>query len=469
MKPVLTFNTVSILAAASRAMSGDVEHMVIPVIGIREGVLNGIFYPEASLSTLAERWNGVPIPVRHPKDADGNFVTANSAEADAEQNIGKFFNVAFDPKTKALKGEMWINIQKATDLGHADLLDRLDKGENINVSTGLWTNYEPQVGNFRGKNYIGIVNEFTPDHLAILPDEKGACSVDDGCGTFLLNADKEKPCCGSCAADQTKKKTATGMFENAFKRISTALGFNANEISHNDIRSKLSTQLQLNFKGSKTWQYIVDVFPDFFVYEQDDLLFKQPYLINNDETVAIDGTPAQVMIKRQYEEVSPKIATNQEQTKTMKQTHTIALAALLAANSITEAQHKELGLLPDDLLDGILKTNADTAIESDKHADPVHGIMTNEDALLLQELRQDRKARLTRLRSHIKANCKQIPANVVDTMTINQLEETAHGIAPTDSATDFSFAGGSPDLTNNQVGSKDYSAPSILLAPVKSA
>lgn len=449
-------------------MVGNVEHMVIPVIAIREGVLNGVFYPEAAISNLAEQWNGVPVPVSHPKDASGNFVTANSADAESNHNIGNFFNAKFETKTKALKGELWINIEKATLLGHKELLDRLDKGENVDVSTGLWTNAEPAEGNYRGKPYSSISNSFAADHLAILPNEKGACSVADGCGTFLLNHQGEdKPCCGSCS--ENKNKTPSSMFGNAFKIISNALGFINNETSHNEIHHQLTQQLRSSFKDTNKWQYIIDVFPDFFVYEQDESLFRQNYTLGKDDSVSIDGEPVLVTIKKHYEEILPKISTNQEQTNTMKPPHIIALASLLAANSITEAQHKSMQDLPDDILDGLIKANSEHADNVTEFAKPVEAIMANEDVQLLKELRTEREQRTIALRTHLKANCKQIPDTVVDTMNIHQLEETARAI-PSSAAqiTNFGLASGATDLVANEL-EKAYVAPSILLAPAKTA
>jgi hypothetical protein len=44
---------------------------------------------------------------------------------------------------------------------------------------------DTQVGDnpvFNGVKYEGIARNLRPDHLAILPDDKGACSLEDGCG-----------------------------------------------------------------------------------------------------------------------------------------------------------------------------------------------------------------------------------------------------------------------------------------------
>ena len=37
-------------------------------------------------------------------------------------------------------------------------------------------------GDWNGKAYVGIARNYRPDHLAILPDMKGACSIADGAG-----------------------------------------------------------------------------------------------------------------------------------------------------------------------------------------------------------------------------------------------------------------------------------------------
>ena len=69
------------------------EHLVVPAIPIQEGVMNNVFYPAAEIQRFAEGWDGRPIPVGHPKDNAGNYISANSPEVLREVwSIGNVFD-----------------------------------------------------------------------------------------------------------------------------------------------------------------------------------------------------------------------------------------------------------------------------------------------------------------------------------------------------------------------------------------
>lgn len=155
------------------------DHLVVPVVAIVEGVLNEALVLEEEFGRYPEAWNGRPVPVLHPEQ-NGEFVSAN--HPDILQNaIGLLFNVgAGDGK---LRGEIWIDTQKAEKRGHGELLRALEAGQIIEVSTGYFADGEPAEGEFNGVPYKEIHRNIRPDHLALLPGQIGACSVPDGCGT----------------------------------------------------------------------------------------------------------------------------------------------------------------------------------------------------------------------------------------------------------------------------------------------
>ena len=62
-------------------------------------------------------------------------------------------------------------------------------GDIIEVSTGYFADKLDESGEFEGEEYDGVQINLRPDHLAILPNTIGACSVDDGCGFPRTNAD----------------------------------------------------------------------------------------------------------------------------------------------------------------------------------------------------------------------------------------------------------------------------------------
>ena len=51
-----------------------------------------------------------------------------------------------------------------------------------------------RVVEYKGKRYHEVHRALEPDHIALLPDEVGACSVQDGCGAGRVNAGHKGDC-----------------------------------------------------------------------------------------------------------------------------------------------------------------------------------------------------------------------------------------------------------------------------------
>jgi len=171
------------------------EYAIAPAVLAKAGVLNGMLLPAIELAAFAEAWNGRPIPVRHPIDAAGNYISANSPAVLARQGAGQVFNVRMDGDR--LLGELWLDVAQIRQLGGAALaaLERMERGELVDVSTAYYHDTEAGVGSHAGRAYNGIQRNLRPDHVALLPDEAGACSVADGCGAPRVNC--------ACAAPAT--------------------------------------------------------------------------------------------------------------------------------------------------------------------------------------------------------------------------------------------------------------------------
>lgn len=162
------------------------DHMVAPCVAIVAGVLNGILISGAEISIFTEAWNGIPLTVNHPME--GLIpVSANRPDIIESQAIGRFWNAFFE--NDSLKGELWIDIQKSQDLGGeaVEILDLLENSGNLEVSTGFWAEHENRVGTFKGKKFFATAHNIRPDHLALLPNDIGACNWADGCGAPRIN------------------------------------------------------------------------------------------------------------------------------------------------------------------------------------------------------------------------------------------------------------------------------------------
>lgn len=177
----LTINGTQVLDTRLEVLEG-VEYIVAPVVAAQHQVLNGELVTADELGKYVEAWNGIALVAGHPK-INGVFVSANDPQILEQWQIGKFFHAAIDGSR--LVGEVWINHKKARELGGDALtiLEAIERGDEIEVSTGYFRDLIPVIGKYNGKDYYGIATNLRPDHLAILPPgEIGACSWVDGCG-----------------------------------------------------------------------------------------------------------------------------------------------------------------------------------------------------------------------------------------------------------------------------------------------
>lgn len=158
-------------------------HLVVPVVmgveGVWEGSTGALLYPESELKRSVPHWNGRPAVVYHPS-MSSNYC-AGAPEVFSRQRVGTIFNTRYDAKAKALKAEAWLDPERLADVDPR-VLEAVRKGEIMEVSTGLFTTRIPATGTFNGREYRAVAKDYLPDHLAILPDEIGACSVEDGAG-----------------------------------------------------------------------------------------------------------------------------------------------------------------------------------------------------------------------------------------------------------------------------------------------
>ena len=182
----LTFN---LSGKVRTERKGGREFLVAPVTMAVPGILSGnrgpILYPAEALGADPSSWNGLPLLANHSTDEAGNPVRGNTSEVFAEQGLGLLLNTRFGT---GLTSEAWFDVE-ATDRVDKRILFNVRAGKPIEVSTGLIPELLPNSSGVtaNGEAYNATVsNNLRPDHLAILVDKIGACSISDGCG--VLNA-----------------------------------------------------------------------------------------------------------------------------------------------------------------------------------------------------------------------------------------------------------------------------------------
>lgn len=176
----LTANTLE------RRIRGGVNYLIAPCVAVVSGVLNGEFLPANEIAASVQGWNGVPVPVNHPQ-RNGEYVSAQLPDVMAREVIGHVEAARFD--VDRLKVDLWIDLDKAAALGGkaAEVVRRLEAEQPMEVSTAYTCVVYPGQGVVNGKRYNGVQRGVMPDHIAVLPDEIGACSWRDGCGTPRSN------------------------------------------------------------------------------------------------------------------------------------------------------------------------------------------------------------------------------------------------------------------------------------------
>lgn len=175
------------------------SYLVAPMTILKEGVLAGsqgaLYYPAGEIAKNPGVWNHVPLTIYHPTDDNGNPTSARSPSVIAKYGVGYVFNDRYDPATNTRHAEAWFDEQKLQQVenrfaeskrSYDPVLPRLLTGQPVELSTGLFTQNDLAANgsHHNGKSYTHVARDYRPDHLAVLPDQVGACSLKDGCGVL---------------------------------------------------------------------------------------------------------------------------------------------------------------------------------------------------------------------------------------------------------------------------------------------
>ena len=304
------------------------KYTVVPVVMINEGVHTGsagdLFYPKEELGKTPAVWNHVPVVVYHP-EINGQGISACDPEVLQKQRIGEVYNTKFDDKGR-LVAEVWVEEGRAEAVDKR-VSDAIANNSMMEVSTGLFADYVDVAGVHNSETYDAIVTNIRPDHLAILPDKIGACSISDGAG---LNRNE---------ANKNAKQTPLVK----------------NEISYETLRTKITSSLRATHTLSEDdYIYVEDIYSEFVIYYNSGKYYKQGYTVKND-VVTLSLLPA-VEVERvfEYREVSTGVyvangSVNFTGMGTEKMTKVQMIAALIAnaASGWVEADRATLEAMPD--------------------------------------------------------------------------------------------------------------------------
>lgn len=289
-------------------------------------VMNGMLYPADQLAPAAPGLAGKPAPAGHPKDSGGRFISAVNGAALLANYIGSVCMNARHEGGRTLVDVVVNEKQaKASEAG-AKLIERLDaaiagtNGEPIHVSTGLMCEVVNASGESRGKKYSRIATNIAYDHLAILLDEQGAGTPEDGVGMFLNAAGQEEEVEAAEVPTEPEDRRSAGLKSWLLKLLGNS---GSTDVSFDQISSSL-------FALMPEGAWVREVFDRYAVWtDRDGLLWKQDYSVGSDGSVAFSGQAIQVRRKVEY----PPVTTNRKEDDPMKDK---ILAALNAAGIKTE-------------------------------------------------------------------------------------------------------------------------------------
>ncbi|WP_268063502.1 MULTISPECIES: DUF2213 domain-containing protein [Citrobacter] len=331
----LAINASNISTTTINGQEHYVIRGVVPIVD--DIVMNGGLYPAEEINKSFKTMERKLMPIGHPM-VNGKYVPSTDPEALNTYYAGAWAQNVSKANDKVVM-DVYVNKAMAdTKPDGKRLIQRLDdmmSGENIDpihVSTGLLLNKEQRAGESKGKKHSWVAHNLDFEHTAILLDEPGAGTPDEGVGMFV-NADGQE----GEVETASLIDAANSMKDGWWNKVKFFLS-NSSEMSFDDIYQALRMSIK---QDDKKWRHVVSVWPDHFVYEEDGdnskpKLFDQKYLIS-DKVVTLVGEPVEVVRKPTEYEVKTNGETNPMKEK--------MIAALNAAGVKTE------GLTDDQVWD----------------------------------------------------------------------------------------------------------------------
>lgn len=253
------FITANLAGDVRREQLHGRDYLVVPMTMLKQGVLNGskgpLFYPKEEMGKNTAAWNQMPIVVYHPYKG-GRPTTARQPQVFNESFVGWVFNAELDEIN--LQAEGWFDVERTHQVDPR-VLGNIENSVPIELSTGLFTEDDGTPGEYEGTVFNATATNYKPDHLAILPDQKGACSLEDGCGV-LVN-------------------------EKSFTAIRDSL-------------QKLWGSEDFGPPDEDRW--VTEVFEGYFIAEKKGKLLKMMYSVEDELVKILDNTPVEVQLVTSY-------------------------------------------------------------------------------------------------------------------------------------------------------------------------
>jgi hypothetical protein len=435
-------------------------HLVVPVVMMVEGVHNGnlgpVFHSAAELGKYTEAWNGIPVVVYHPEE-DGIAISANKPEVIDAVNVGKVYNSKIEDNK--LKAEIWFDEDKLNKVS-ANTLNDVNESKEIEVSLGMFADYEKEEGEWNGEKYGMVAYNYRPDHLAVLPDQVGACSCEDGCG---IGANKKKD--EDMTNKKCKKKPETNDDENddddddmkaeeMIKKLHMMgntvhqIGNNAEKGYNEKMQMVYKTLQKLDKNG--TYNYLEEMYDNELIYTMsnngESKMYKQSYEINSGG-VELTGNPVEVHRKVEYvvnssltrginsnnQKGGQKMANAKDCPKCLEKINALITNK---ESKFEEADREWLLTQEESVLDKLVPVVKEVEKVIEKTVE-VNKLSPADQADLAWARQQRAERRATRVQA-IQANAKdQWPDDILNNMTDDMLERVYNSVKKEELPTNY--------------------------------
>lgn len=328
MKTIQTYQTKSVPGYTPTTKEVDGKtYVVVPVVMIREGVHNGsrgaIYHSQMELVKTIPEWEGKPVVIDHPQDLEGNYISANSTGVKV---------IGYVNSPVMVKDKLQAFVYFDTEATPADLLEQVNAGKIIEVSVGVYSDEVEMEGEWNGEKFKKIAVNEKPDHLAILPNDVGACSVQDGCGIRIY------------------KRNDENMEQRAEVKLMPQV-FLTNSTNWSERMNRLHSLVQLEDVRSSDndwkYHYLEEVWESYVIYEVRESGKPNPSLRQRAYQVDVDGKvkwtedePVEVQRKVFY----VKLNTNKSMTEKCNCPEKVNA---LIANAFTHLEETDRGWLSE--------------------------------------------------------------------------------------------------------------------------
>lgn len=293
---------ISSYTAIEKILEGR-KQLTVPVVMIVEGVLSGSMGPLLHLADdfgkIPESWNGIPIVMYHPEQ-DGHGISANSPEVVESSKVGVVYYSHIEGNM--LKAEAWLDEAKLAIVSNVTLL-AINAGKTMELSVGVYTENEEISGEYNGIKYNAIARNHRPDHLALLPDGVGACSLENGCG---MGVNQKK---GENNVDRLDalKKVRDANYSVIAIGVNLAQGLKEKLDQLQDLVRTLRIPPDKDGNGG-TWVYLEEAYDTFLIYSiegvKGNTYFKCNYQFNVANGIPeFVGNPIEVVRKVEFESI----------------------------------------------------------------------------------------------------------------------------------------------------------------------